>query len=69
MRLTRLIVGSVLLVVSFASAQWLETEIYLPDSLGGVSEPQAPVWDSTDNKVFVGGDSGVLVVDGTTNER
>jgi hypothetical protein len=38
MRLTRFVVGSILLAVSLASAQWLETTIWLPDSLGGLSE-------------------------------
>ncbi|MCX6844792.1 MAG: hypothetical protein NTX53_21220 [candidate division WOR-3 bacterium] len=69
MRLTRLIVGSVLLVISFASSQWLEITIPLPDSLGEIANPCAVVWDSVHNKVFVGGDSGVLVVDGVTNAR
>jgi len=69
MRLTRLIAFSVLFVFSFASGQWLEMTILLPDSLGGITGPQTLVWDSLDNTLFVGGDSGALVIDGATSER
>ena len=55
--------------LSVARAQWLETVLPLPDSLGSIGGPRAFVWDSSDNKVFVGGDIGVLVIDGATNRR
>ena len=69
MRLTRLVACLVLLVVSFVSGQWLETRILLPDSLGSLYGPQSLVYNAVNNKVYVGCDSGVLVVDGATNQR
>jgi YVTN family beta-propeller protein len=55
--------------LSLASAQWLETTVPLPDSLGSIGNPTAVVCDSLDNKLFAGGDGGVLVADGTNNAR
>ena len=69
MRLTRLIACLVLLVVSFASGQWVETSILLPDSLGSLYGPMQLAYNAANNRVYVGGNSGVLVVDGTTNQR
>ena len=60
---------AILCCLSAVSGQWLETSVRLPDSLGGITNPQTLVWDSLDSKLFVGGDSGVLVVDGATNAR
>ena len=55
--------------LSAVSAQWLETTIPLPDSLGPFEANGCQVWDSSDNKLFLGGDGGVLIIDGATNER
>ena len=38
-----------------ASGQWLEKTIVLPDSLGAFAGNGCHVWDSIDNKLFVGG--------------
>ncbi len=43
--------------------------IPLPDSLGAFAGNSCQVWDSADNKLFVGGDGGVLVIDASANER
>ena len=65
----RIVCGACLMLCSLSVGQWREKDILLPDSLGGIAYPQAMVWDSADNKVFVGGDSGVLVIDGATDTR
>jgi len=55
----------ILLAVSLAPAQWLESTIYLPDS----SFPYALCYNPTNNKVYCAnyyGDS-VTVIDGATN--
>ncbi|MEO0182771.1 MAG: FlgD immunoglobulin-like domain containing protein [candidate division WOR-3 bacterium] len=55
---------------SIATAQWLETTIYIPDSLCGVIEPCAFTYNSTNNKIYVGGGgSRVIVIDGATNQK
>ena len=50
------------LLCSLLGAQVLETTLYLPDSLTGVSRPQCLAWDSIDNTVYVGGNSGSRVI-------
>jgi YVTN family beta-propeller protein len=52
-------------------AQWLETTIYVPDSLSGISFPQAFTYNAENNKVYVGGyyGDGVIVIDGETDEK
>lgn len=52
-------------------AQWLETTIYIPDSLSGVIRPQAFTYNPTNNKIYVGGEYGncVIVIDGPTNQK
>ena len=57
--------------LSPARGQWKETDILLPDSLGGLGSPQCLVYDSANNTIYVGGAGGdcVLAIDGTTNER
>ena len=66
---------AVLLVVfcclSAVSGQWLETTIYLPDSLGGLTHPQCLVYNTTNNTIYVGGQYGdcVIAIDGATNQR
>jgi YVTN family beta-propeller protein len=71
MRLTRLVASSVLLAVSFASAQSLETTIFLPDSLSGLTRPKCLAYDSSSNTVYVGGETGdcVIAIDGATNQK
>ena len=53
------------------SAQWLESTIYVPDSFSGVSHPTAFTYNTSDNKVYIGGESGgcLIVVDGSTNQK
>lgn len=53
------------------SAQWLETTIYLSDSLIGIDDPQALTYNVTNNKIYVGGEDTnyVIVIDGTTNQK
>ncbi|MBM3323319.1 hypothetical protein FJY69_07570, partial [candidate division WOR-3 bacterium] len=67
MKRTAFVMLAVLLSTAFA--QWLETTINLPDSLGGVIHPFSIAWDSVHNKYFVGAGGGVLVIDGATNRR
>jgi len=52
-------------------SQWLETTIYVPDSLFGVSWPQAFTYNATNNKIYVGGGNGncVIAIDGETDEK
>lgn len=58
-----------LAVISTGAAQYLETTVRF-DTLGGVKEPSCLVYDSLDNRLFVGGDSGgmVFAIDCATNE-
>jgi DNA-binding beta-propeller fold protein YncE len=53
------------------SAQWLETTIYIPDSLCRIYGPHAVTYNSINNTIYVGGDGGncVIAIDGTTNEK
>lgn len=55
----------------FLSAQWLETTIYVPDSLCGVISPRAFTYNGTNNKIYVGGWNGnsVVVIDGATDTK
>jgi len=55
--------------LSVVSGQWLEKQIPLPDSLGTMTEPRSLVWDSLDDRVYVGGEGGVMVLDCATNRR
>ena len=59
-----LVLGAVL--SSSATGQYLEATIKLPDTLGWLSFPWSLVYNPQNNKVYVGCDSGVLVVDGAT---
>jgi len=51
--------------------QWLETTIYIPDSLSGILFPRAFTYNATNNKIYVGGAYGdcVIVIDGATNQK
>jgi YVTN family beta-propeller protein len=53
-----------------AQAQWLETTIYLDDSLSVMHVPTALAYDSVGNTVYIGGEGGcVLAFNGTTNSE
>jgi len=59
----------VLLAVSFASAQWIEKTLYLPDSFGGALRLENMVHDPANNCVYVAGGNCVIVVDGATDRK
>jgi YVTN family beta-propeller protein len=71
MRLTRLVAGSVLLVVSLASCQWLDETLYLPDSFGGIYGPQCLAYSAANNTIYVGGPYSdcVIAIDGASNQK
>jgi YVTN family beta-propeller protein len=52
-------------------SQWLETTIYVPDSLCGIINPQVFTYNATNNKIYVGGEYGdcLIVIDGLTNQK
>lgn len=59
-------------ILSSSSAQYLETTIYLPDSLCGVVEPNHAVYNSVNDKLYVNGNYGnpwIVVIDCSTNRR
>jgi len=65
---------SMVLIFVFAGmvhSQWLETTINVPDSLCGMTDPQAFTYNAMNNKIYVGGRTGnnVIVIDGATNEK
>ncbi len=63
-----LLIGAFLPAV--LSAQWLETTIMLPDSFGGLTKPMTFCYNSINNKVYVGGQGGYLmVIDEQTNQK
>jgi YVTN family beta-propeller protein len=51
------------------SAQWLETTIYIPNSLSGIAYPQTFTYNPTNNKFYCtnAGSDNVTVIDGATN--
>ena len=57
------------LLASVGSAQSLEKTIMLPDTLECPGSPYSLVRNPSNGKVYVGCESGVLVIDGTTNRR
>lgn len=57
------------LLASPLSAQYLETTIKLPDTLGWLSFPWSLAHNPQNNKVYVGCDDGILIIDGSTNQR
>jgi len=63
-------IAVICLIIGLGQGQWLETTIYLPDSLSGISRPQAFTYNATNNKIYVGGEygDGVIVIDGATNQ-
>jgi YVTN family beta-propeller protein len=68
MKLTVLL-ATCLLVVT-ASAQWLETTIYVPDSLCGLVPPSCLLHNPTNNTVYVGGGGDcAIAIDASTNQK
>jgi YVTN family beta-propeller protein len=57
--------------LSAASAQWVETTLYLPDTFGGLRMPNCFAYDWADNTVFVAGESTrtILVLDAHDGRR
>ena len=45
-------------LLAAASGQWLEATIDLGDSLGGLIHPHCLAYNSTENTIYVGGESG-----------
>jgi len=67
--IVRLVISSVLLA-SVASGQWLETTIYLPDSLNSLTAPDFLEYNSTDNTIYVSGNAfQIVAIDGETNQK
>ncbi|MEO0005420.1 MAG: YncE family protein, partial [candidate division WOR-3 bacterium] len=60
-----------LLFPALIFSQWLETTIYLPDTMVGVDEPQHIIYNPANNAIYVGSEESdcVLVIDGTTDEK
>jgi hypothetical protein len=54
-KLLFLLLFTLSLLLSTAFAQWLETTIYIPDSLCGVINPQTFAYNATNNRIYVGG--------------
>ncbi|MBM3331192.1 YncE family protein [candidate division WOR-3 bacterium] len=51
-------------IVSVAPGQWVEKTIVLPDSLSALGIPGTMVYNTGNNFLFIGCDSGVAIVDG-----
>ncbi|MGC8797837.1 MAG: YncE family protein [candidate division WOR-3 bacterium] len=64
-------VGLCLLVIATAvSAQWLETIVYLPDTLNETAEPMRIFYNPGNNNLFIfGSGRTVLVLDGVTGRK
>ena len=60
-----------LLTVGPASAQWLEGNVILPDSLGGVVNPRCIACNTANGTVYVSGQEGerTVVIDGNNSLR
>lgn len=60
----------VLVLATVVSGQWLETSIFLPDSVGGPVNPERIFYNPGNNNVFIfGADPTVLVLDGNTGRK
>ena len=59
------------LLCAVGAGQWFETLIDLRDSLGGLANPRCFAYDSINNTVYVGAESGgcIVAIDGATNEK
>ncbi|MEO0101252.1 MAG: hypothetical protein ABIK84_02495 [candidate division WOR-3 bacterium] len=61
-----------LLLPSLLFPQWLEDEIFLPDSFGGVSSPIRAAWDSIRDRLFLPGheySTRILILDCENDEK
>jgi len=65
------VVLTAVLLAGAAQGQYLETTIYLPDSLGGMRSPRVFAYSASSDVVYVGGDGGecVIAMDARTGER
>jgi YVTN family beta-propeller protein len=59
------------LIFGIGQSQWLETTIYVPDSLIGVLYPQIFTYNATNNRIYVSGEESqhLIVIDGETNQK
>jgi DNA-binding beta-propeller fold protein YncE len=66
-----LFVSLLLLLTTLGQAQWLETTVWLPDSLSGISYPNVFGYNETSNRVYVadGSNPWVIVLDALTGEK
>ena len=55
-------------IASVASGQWVEKTVFIPDSLSVLSNPGTMLYNWGNNFLFVGGDNGVAVFDGVTDQ-
>ena len=57
--------------LSAASAQWNEATTLVPDSFGGLQNPQCLTHNATNNTIYVGGrySDCVIAIDGVTNQK
>ncbi len=64
-------IGLLAVAVAAASGQWLEATVFIPDTFGGLRQPNCLAYDSADNRVFVAGESTrtILVLDGKDGHR
>lgn len=62
---------TILLLPLLLPAQWVETTIYVPDSLCGVRYLGPLTYNAIDNTIYVGGDlfDHVIAIDGATDEK
>ncbi len=65
----RNVVFLTLVIFTFQFAQWVETTILLPDSLTGLVNPGAMVYNPGSNALFVGGENGFVLIDGLSNRK
>jgi YVTN family beta-propeller protein len=56
-------------IVSLAPGQWVETTIYLPDSLSGLDSICAVQFHSPNHTVYVGGNDKLVAVDAGTHRK
>ena len=66
-----LISAVILLTSSLSFGQWLETTIWLPDSMVGLYDPVCLAYNPTNDRVYVGGRVGVglFVIDGASSQK
>ena len=55
-------------IVSFASGQWVEKTIVMPDSLSGFGSLGTMVYNTGNNFLFIGCENGVAIIDGLSDQ-